>query len=107
MSRFLSILLVMLLSGCAVPEHYTIKSSKGVDIVLYLPGVQKVYFSSSLDGFKEHDLKREPNDTWVMRKMNRTESFKYFYIIDGKPFLPQCKYMENDDFGNRNCIFQP
>jgi hypothetical protein len=107
MSRFLSILLFIFLSGCAVPEHYAVKSSNGVDIILYLPDVEKVYFASSLDGFKEHDLKKEPNDIWVMSRVKGSESFKYFYIIDGELFLPPCRYMEDDDFGNRNCIYQP
>jgi hypothetical protein len=35
------------------------------------------------------------------------QEFSYFYVVDGTLYLPSCNYMEYDDFGNKNCIYQP
>ena len=66
----------------------------------------KVHFVSSLNHFRPRPSLRLDGDTWVNRVKAGAE-FRYFYIIDGEVFLPDCKYKENDDFGSQNCIFAP
>jgi hypothetical protein len=39
--------------------------------------------------------------------LSRLNEFKYFYLVDGKAYLPDCRLRENDDFGSNNCVFSP
>jgi hypothetical protein len=64
-----------------------------------------VTFACSLDDFKPHDA-RKVDGRWVVSVPGR-EPFRYFYVLDGEPFLPPCDLKENDDFGSKNCIFNP
>ena len=47
-----------------------------------------------------------PDGSWQI-SVPGNESFRYFYMIDGKKFLPDCLLRENDDFGGENCIYSP
>ena len=103
-SCLIVILLVVLLGGCS--RHYVHRSTKGLHLVLSEPGAADVNFSYSLDGYKIHPVVRRSNNQWEIIVPAGNE-FKYFYIVDGKVYLPPCKYRENDDFGNQNCIYLP
>ena len=94
--------LFILCSGCA--DHYYKTQEDGV--VIYLkspPEAQQVFFLSSLDGYERHEAKRMDKKTWEILVRADSE-FKYFYIVDGEPFLPACPLKEKDDFGSENCI---
>ncbi len=88
--------------GCAA--HYY--KSKKNDLYFYLkkPEAKSVYFLCSIDGYKFHKAKKVGRKTWEV-KVPRQIEFRYFYIVDGKPFIPDCQYREADDFGSNNCIF--
>ena len=88
--------------GCAI--HYY-KSEKD-DLYFYLkkPEANSVYFLCSTDGYKSHQAKQVDSKTWEV-KVPLQKEFRYFYIVDGEPFIPDCQLKEADDFGSNNCIF--
>ncbi len=104
MNRLLPVVgLLLLTTGCAT--HYC--KVRGDTLALYLkaPEAKKVTFACSLDDFEPHHARKE-GGRWVV-SVPRHEPFRYYYVLDGKPFLPPCELKENDDFGSKNCIFNP
>ena len=100
---FLLILLIVL-SGCA--RHYYMSKADTLYIYLKDPKAASVLFLYSDDGYRSHTAHKVGKQTWEV-KVPANREFKYFYIIDGKPFIPDCQYMEADDFGSHNCIYVP
>jgi hypothetical protein len=80
----------------------------GDQVSLYLKDTsgQTLFFASSLDGFQRHPLTRHTEKLWIINLPAHRE-FTYFYIMDNRPFIPDCPYKEQDDFGFENCIFVP
>ncbi len=105
MSRFLNILLLIWLAGCTA-THTVRKDDEGVTLALDLGGAREVLFASSLDGFTVHKARKGNDGAWLVRDLDDRE-FRYFYIVDGKSYVPECRFMEKDDFGLMNCIYQP
>jgi len=97
-------LTVLILAGCSRTHYYRLGKS---ELVLYLkePAAQKVFFVSSLNDFKAVPA-RNVSGAWEVR-LPAGGSFSYFYIVDGQPVTPACHLQESDDFGSRNCIFDP
>jgi hypothetical protein len=106
MKRHLVILMISMLvfSGCA--SHYYRKNNDTVSIFLNKPDAKRVYFLSSLDGYKPREATRLDNRTWQINMSAKTE-FKYFYNVDGAVYLPECPLKEQDDFGSQICIYIP
>jgi len=94
--------LLALCLGCA--DHYYKTQEDGVRIYLKLPEAQQVFFLSSLDGYEKHEAEKIDKKTWEI-VVHTYPEFRYFYIVDGDPFLPACALKEMDDFGSENCIF--
>ena len=92
-----------ILSGCST--YFYKVSGKNVTIYLRDSDIKKPMFACSLDGYKTRKIKQEKG-VWVVTLPANT-SFSYFYMVDGKPFLPSCPMKEYDDFGSENCIFEP
>ncbi len=105
MIRFLSSILLIFLAGCT-PPHFIARKSGGVSVYLDAPQASKVIFVSSADGFREHSASRDSKGLWSIENLADRE-FHYFFIVDGRIYVPDCRYKENDDFGARNCIYQP
>ena len=95
---------MLVLSGCV--SHYYRKNNDTVSIFLNKPDAKRVYFLSSLDGYKPRKAARVDNRTWQITAPAKTE-FKYFYNVDGDLYLPDCQLKEQDDFGSQNCIYIP
>ena len=95
----------LVLVGCAA-AHYHEKEPGRVTLYLKAPGAEQVEFVSSLDAFNPHRANRMEGSHWAVTVAANAE-FKYFYIIDGAVFLPECEFYEKDDFGSRNCVFVP
>ena len=106
MKRYLMLLMVsvLVLSGCA--SHYYRKNNDTVSIFLRKPDAKRVYFLSSLDGYKPRKAGRVDSRTWQINAPANTE-FKYFYNVDGAVYLPECPLKEQDDFGSQICIYIP
>jgi len=97
-----AICLLALCAGCA--DHYYKTQEDGATIYLKFPEAQQVFFLSSLDGYEKHEATKTDDKTWKIL-VHVDSEFKYFYIVDGEPFLPACPLREKDDFGSENCIF--
>jgi len=97
---------VLILSGCAGASHYYKVNNDKVHIYLTNPDAEKVLFLSSLDQFKPHEAVKDKKGVWEVTVPSGQE-LKYFYIVDGKVFTPECDQVEMDDLGGRNCIYVP
>jgi hypothetical protein len=71
-----------------------------------LPRAQTVAFAYSLDGFQIQPAHKVEKQTWEVQKP-ATRPFKYFFLVDGSAYLPDCRWKEIDDFGSHNCLFLP
>ncbi|RJQ53739.1 MAG: hypothetical protein C4530_17700 [Desulfobacteraceae bacterium] len=90
--------------GCAA--HSLQEKENAVYLYLKKPDAESVFFLHSGDGYRFHAATRIDGRTWEV-KVPSEGGFKYFYIVDGEPFVPDCRYQELDDFGSANCIYAP
>ena len=103
MTRLLMALMLVLTSGCAT--HYYQVDNGRLSLYLQRPDVHDVAFACSLDGFEPHTA-HFVGGRWVV-SLPSGEPFRYYYLLDGKVFVPPCPMKERDDFGSQNCIFDP
>ena len=94
----------LLVSGCA-SHRYRIGAG-GVHFFLRRNSAQRVDLCSSLDAFRPHAASRTTGGLWEV-VLPSGRSFSYFYLVDGDAFVPDCKLMEDDGFGAKNCLFDP
>lgn len=106
MKRYCSLILTVLLVFAGCTRHYYRVNNDSVNIYLEKPDAERVYFSSSLDGYKLHKANRVGHGRWQITVPINTE-FKYFYNVDGNIYLPSCQFKEYDDFGSQSCIYIP
>jgi len=106
MKQYLPVLMICLLvfTGCA--SHYYRKNNDTVSIFLKRSDASRVFFLSSLDGYKPRKAIRVGDKTWQIDAPAKTE-FRYFYKVDGAVYLPACPLKEEDDFGSEICIYIP
>jgi len=90
--------------GCTA--HYHVIDNGQVEMYLTAPQAESVVLVISGDPFREVKALRDDSGIWKVT-LNRLNEFKYFYLVDGKAYLPDCPFKENDDFGSNNCIFSP
>jgi hypothetical protein len=93
------------LTGCAA-THYYQRQSDRVTFYLKAPEARGVAFASSLDAFNPRLASKISSSRWAVTVAANSE-FRYFYIVDGAVYVPECKFYEKDDFGSRNCIYVP
>ena len=105
MKAWMLAVLIMLGASCLASHFHKVKHDTVV-FYLNLPGAKNVYFAHSLDHFNPHRIKAGKDGRWEFAMAANAE-FRYFYIVDGKVHLPECKFRETDDFGSENCIFVP
>jgi len=90
--------------GCT---HHAVLVDKGsATLTLHAPGAKNVQFASSLDGYELHQARQNLDADWVIL-LPSDRQFSYFYVVDGKVFLPECSFTEPDDFGSCNCVYVP
>ena len=99
----LSLVLTFSLFGCAT--HFYEAEDDLVHFFLKRPEAKTVLFASSLDGYEQHPTERAGKGTWRITVLPVSD-FKYFYIVDGSAFLPECTFTERDDFGSEICIYE-
>ena len=92
-----------LLYGCST--HYYRADEYGVTLHLREHKTASVILFTSVDGFIPNAAERV-GGSWVNRIPSNRE-FSYFYKVDGKLMLPDCRFKERDDFGSENCIYMP
>jgi hypothetical protein len=104
MKRFI-ILIVLIFAFSACKSHHHRIDGNHLILTLRHPDAKKVVLFCSLDGFEPRDVKKDSYN-WVS-ELPADETFRYFYQVDGKPFVPNCPLREKDDFGLENCIYDP
>lgn len=95
---------VFVTGGCSA--HFHMINSGQVEMYLRAPQAQSVILVVSSDPFQQVQAQRSNSGLWKVT-LNRESEFKYFYLVDGKAYLPDCRLRENDDFGSKNCVFPP
>jgi hypothetical protein len=103
--RLATAFLLLVLAGCA-PRHTVVMQGNTVVLVLTAPESSQVGFASSLDQFTVHQALKAGPDQWIVKGLPNRE-FQYFYVVDGKVLLPECRYTVSDDFGSVNCRHLP
>ena len=96
---------IMLGISCHAAPFYRVEHDT-VIFYLDLPGAENVYFAHSLDHYNPHRVRAGKDGRWEFA-MTATAEFRYFFMVDGSVYLPECKFRETDDFGSENCIFVP
>lgn len=104
--RTLLLLLLSVLAKAGDGEHWAVREGSYVRMILRASEARTVQFASSLDGFVAHDAVTQDRRTWEIRLPAR-EPFRYFYLLDGKVWVPDCPCRESDDFGSENCFYEP
>ena len=104
MKRFILFFFALCLAGCST--HYYLEKDNTVTIYLKLTGAESVVFASSLNRFARKKAIQIKKDTWAVTVPDDSP-FTYFYIVDGKVYIPPCRLSETDDFGAENCIYVP
>lgn len=106
MRRYLSGILLVYCTGCAASSHFGSEKSGEITLYLEAPDARSVLFLSSRDNYLGHALGRDADGLWVKSGL-ADEEFRYFYLVDGNVYIPDCRYREADDFGQVNCIHLP
>lgn len=101
---FILVAAAIALTGCQ--SHYYKINDDSVSMYLKNPEAGSVLFASSQEGFNCQKASKTDDRTWEVT-LPYTSGFSYFYIVDGKVFIPPCRFKENDDFGSENCLFIP
>jgi hypothetical protein len=91
--------------GCA-PQHYTTIQANTVNLYLQAPQATNVQFASSEDRYTLREATKNQDGTWMINGLANRE-FQYFYLVDGKLLLPDCRFRQSDDFGTTNCRYLP
>jgi hypothetical protein len=91
--------------GCASPHQVTVQADT-VTLSLRAPQAARVQFASSADRYTLHEASKDRDGIWTFTGLANRE-FQYFYLVDGKVFLPDCRFRQSDDFGTANCRYLP
>ena len=97
-------LAAVVLAGCTA-HRYTVRDEM-VTFSLWGPRAERVVICSSLDGFRPHPAARTSRGTWEVDLPSHAP-FAYFYLVDDAAYVPDCPLSEDDEFGAKNCIFDP
>jgi hypothetical protein len=101
----ISALTVMLAAG-GCTTHYHMMTSGRIEMYLMAPQAQSVVLVVSGDPFQQVQAQRDSFGMWKVT-LSRMDQFTYFYLVDGKAVLPDCRMREHDDFGSNNCVYTP
>lgn len=98
----MALLMALWASGCA--SHFVRQDGVRAYFYLHCPQAHEVALATSLDDFAPHKARRSGHDLWVVT-VSAEHDFSYFYLVDGKIFRPDCRIVEQDDFGGTNCVY--
>lgn len=106
MKIFLLVLSIFMFctAGCAVQQYKIVNQE--LHIYLKNKEAEEVYLHTSIDEYAPREISKDESGLWVATLPADAE-FKYFYVIDGEVFIPECSMKEKDDFGSMNCVYIP
>lgn len=100
----ISIFTIVLVSACTGQSRYNVIDEKdGTAIVIRLPDARKVEFVCSCRNFAPAPAKKINNKMWSVT-IPKSREFTYFFLVDGREYLPDCEFRQTDDFGSEICI---
>ncbi len=106
MKKFLTVgVSIFLLSACSISSYSIKRQGNLISFYLRNPTAKSVYFVSNLTNFKKVKSIKENKKVWKTTLRYSGGVIKYFYIVDGKTYLPPCNSYENDDFGGKDCVY--
>ncbi len=96
---------ILVLSGCSM--HRRLVEHQGNSLVFFaeIPKAHRVYFVSNITNFNKVKAIRIKNNLWEAKVPFKKGFIKYFYLADGKVFLPNCSMKINDGFGGKDCVY--
>lgn len=95
--------IVVMVAACS--HHYVRVEGDTLSLFLEKADAKKVIFACSLDGFEPHEA-RNADGRWIV-SVPRGSQFRYYYVVDGSYYPTSCELKEDDDFGSKNCIYDP
>jgi hypothetical protein len=104
--RFLAALFFCVMACAANPEYTQVREGEALRMILRAPGVQRVQFACSLDAFLLREVGTQDGVTWEIQ-LPAGETFRFFYRIDGRAWIPDCPCREPDGFGGEDCVYEP
>jgi 1,4-alpha-glucan branching enzyme len=102
---FLLGMVVMTVSGCPYRAVST-GSNDGIRLTIHAPDAHHVTLLSSLNRYESVSMKPNQSGSWEIQLVSDHE-FTYFFEVDGKTMLNDCRFTEIDEWGNRICVFIP
>jgi uncharacterized protein (UPF0333 family) len=87
-------------------SHYYREDSNQIILYLKAPNAQNVQIAASYNSYALQPAERLDSNLWIV-KLPKGITFSYFYLVDNQIVVPPCEMMEEDDFGQNNCIFSP
>lgn len=107
MKRIIAHMLILLFGLSACAAHSSRQAGQEtITLSLHSPLARNVQFLSSLDGYQGHETRRTLLGYWEIN-IPAGKNFRYFYEVDGSPYVPDCRFREFDDFGTQICIYVP
>lgn len=97
-------IVTLVLAGCGLRE--TNLRDGRAELVLSAPQATSVVLVVTGDRFEQIAARPDDRGRWVV-SVPTTAEFAYFYLLDGEPYVPECRFREHDEFGTTNCIFMP
>ena len=98
-------LALLFMAGCA-QQHTVELEQDALTLTLRAPDAREVQLLSSYDHFTPHPAQRDRGGNWRSKGLPNID-FNYFYRVDGKALIPDCRFTANDDFGTTNCRHIP
>lgn len=102
-ARLIFLVGALLLQGCASSQFYQTQNDSLV-LSLKHKGAGEVLFYSSADNFQPRQAISRDGTLWRV-SVPAQDEFSYFFTVDGKRVLPDCRLRETDDFGSQNCLY--
>lgn len=99
-------LTLFFVASCASSPHTDTTAQEKVTLTLRAPDAREVRLLASCDHFTPRPAIRDPEGVWRSTGLPNID-FNYFYLVDGKPITPDCRFTANDDFGATNCRHIP
>jgi len=103
----LSVVIILFLMTIACSKHYVRQSEDSLSFYYNGKDVEKVLFYSDINNYAGRNFeKNDGNWIYTLNKPADLGEIKFFYKVDGKVYLPECRMKIKDDFGGELCVLE-